>query len=239
MKYFLTLTFLFLFLLCTSCTSTSEKEESSETTGSDQWSETDPSSAPDSNSGESVITNDDPYSSQESSIDELFQGENSTAPGWVQTPPKGYRLYSNSAYHYSAIIPSTWYINETKSGKTGITKVTQGSAAITTYSDYPAKGNEIYYSEKAKKYAYKNDPSGKIIIENKEVALDSDTIGLLNVVEYTRKGTKTLSRSLIIVKNGAAHIVICESPSGSFYKNEEHFNLFMTSFKAKNSNADM
>jgi hypothetical protein len=142
-----------------------------------------------------------------------------------------YNRHRSERYNYEIIVPARWQTDELTLEKKHIFLSYSGDSEIKVrafISDDPDIGRTI---RKRSWNLRAIDPLLNKIIETEKITIRKNVSGKLLVFEYRSRNRKILQRTMITRNDATIYIVDCKGPVRSFYRNEESFNIALSSFK--------
>lgn len=154
---------------------------------------------------------------------------------FVSTVPSGadphYNRYRSERYNYEIIVPARWQTDEVTLEKKHIFLSFSGDSVIKVRA-FVTDEPDIEKTIRKRSWNLRAiDPTLNKIIETEKITIRKNVSGKLLVFEYRSRNRKVLQRTMITRNDSTVYIVDCRGPVRSFYRNEEMFNIALSSFK--------
>ncbi len=140
-----------------------------------------------------------------------------------------FEKYVQDLYDYEVIIPAGWKKAEVEGDCHSFT-VSKGRSEIKirAFSTENASWQSWFRGIQRKHAAL---PGLARILKGEPLSTEEGSKARLDVYQYYLRGTKYLQRTLSAMNGSAVYVVDCKSPVRTFYRDEELFNIALTSFK--------
>lgn len=152
---------------------------------------------------------------------------------FYSTPSNGDHQYVKQRcekFRYEITVPARWETDEVTLEKKHIF-VSYTSQAEIRVRAFLTEGNDIESTVHKRQWNLRSiDPLLNTIIETEKIHIRKNIRDRLLVFEYRSNKTKILQRTMISRSGNIIYIVDCKAPLNYFYKNEEFFNIAMSSF---------
>ncbi len=149
-----------------------------------------------------------------------------------------YKKHRNGTFNYEIIVPARWQTDEVTLEKKHIFLACRGRHEIKVrafLSENPKIDSVIH---KRSWNLREIDPLLNRILETEKISVKKNVEGKLLVFEYRSHRKKMLMRTMVRRENNTIYIIDCKSPVDGFYRNEEAFNIALSSFKILSGGAE-
>lgn len=149
----------------------------------------------------------------------------------------GYYKYSNEQFNYTVVIPAYWEMNDLNMEKKHVMLATGKNGTEIKVRAYKTDSPDIAKAASRNSWNLRKiDPMLNRIIETRDTTIRRKT-GRLLVFEYRSARGRMLQRTMITKNDDLVYIIECKSPTRFFYRNENIFNVALSSFSFINPSA--
>jgi len=142
-----------------------------------------------------------------------------------------YTRHRSERFNYEIIVPTRWQTDELSLEKKHIFISYRDRTEIKVRA-FVSENPEIDSTIRKRSWNLRAiDPLLNKILETEKISVKKNVTGKLLVFEYRSRCSKILQRTMITRSDTTVYIIDCKSPVGSFYRNEEAFNIALSSFK--------